>query len=599
MKKKVIIIKHQTFREITNEEVLKTLKIDEIDTNIYFVDVKYKLIPMDEIDGLDNGEAKSYQKQMYETIIKPLIEQNSGARICYFGATTIPLAVHLGYCFGGWHKIEIFVLNRETNSWEWIQPEDESLETNHKFPSDVIEVNTEVLYKVEASYPMQQEEIKESIGANFQTVALSLLVFDKDAFKSPKQLEKFGYAFSQGLDAIATHIPNADKIHLLVTAPVGVAFYLGTRFNPNITKPVVLYQYNTNKDIKYEEIFVLQEDGSRISQIGEEDEKYIMQIRSRLKKELEEKVSPYANNKKEDVEKAEAETISWVDLILPKGDYESLRSSYWKYLANVAETILTNTTLLADTKEADERDGFYIEDNGDWQISDRSIFNIVQRIGKDEGKVIRALRMFMFHEAFHIHQNLTNRTARAIGRFPRILEEADYAADVWTFLHEYSFSKMYYSKETEDHKSFFKGLFQLAMETMWSFVELAPNNNEIQIRAVNRFLTWYWVYNLVDDRKCQSIQNIVIRLAIKPIIEIKGLDIKAQAQRTIYKLNNPRLDELEIGYCSPDMKIYRVSNAAGLNIGNLVSGFKERNSRAVHDEMKTFYHIIGPHLTSF
>ena len=263
------------------------------------------------------------------------------------------------------------------------------------------------------------------------------------------------------------------------------------------------------------------------------------------------------------------------------------------------ETILTHSTLSAVTDEADKRDGFYIEDNGSWQLTDRFIYNISARMDNDEEKTIQALRMFMLHEAFHIPQGLTNRTANAIGRFPRILEEADFIADVWTFFHEYAFSKMYYRSATENPKTFFKTIIQLAIETMWSFVELSPNNNEIQVRSVNRFLIWYWAFNMIDDPKCQTIEDIVNRLAIKPILEIKGLDIKALAQRVIYKLNNPRLTELEIGYCAPNGKIYRMASAAGLDMGRLVEGFRERSSQMVHDEVKTFYHIIGSQLPDY
>jgi hypothetical protein len=364
-----------------------------------------------------------------------------------------------------------------------------------------------------------------------------------------------------------------------------------------MTKPVVLYQFNANKTPQYEEIFILQEDGVIVDPINEEDQQFISSIKIKLKEELD-RLKAFAQSKQEEADRHNSKLV-WIDFILPQGAYPSLHEGYWKYQPTIADTILTHSTLADETGEADKRDGFYINDNGEWQLSDRFIFNIAKRIGKDEGNILRALRMFMLHEAFHIPQGLTNRTANSIGRFPRILEEADFIADVWTFVHEYAFSKMYYSGETKHEKDFFKGLFRLAIETMWSFVELAPNNNEIQVRSVNRFLIWYWAYNLVDDRKCQTIADIVNRLAVKPILEIKGLDIKALTQRIIYKLNNPRLSELEIGYAASDMKIYRYSSAAGLNLGELVEGFRERKSEKVFDQIKTLYHIIGPQLPAF
>lgn len=599
-KQKKLIIKHQTFREVTNAEVWETLGIKEADADVDFIDIKYAVVPMQEIENLDSIQAKSYQRQKYESEIKPLLEKFPETELYYFGATTVPLAVHLGYCIGSWQRVIVYNINRETNRFEWLDSENiEPLPTMNSFPIQKIGAATEVLYTVEISYPMQTEDLQEAIGGHFQTVSLSLVNKDKSAIKSPAQQDKLGYEFSEGLDAIATNIPNADKIHLIVAGPVGLCFLLGTKFNPNITKPVSLYQYNTNNSRKYEEIFIMQETAVPEQPITEEDQAFIKQIRERFKKELSEKISVWAKGKKDEVDKYGKQNGSWVELILQQGNYEPLKHGYWKHLPDISKTILINTSLSDETAEADKRDGFYLDDSGVWEISDRFIFNLQNRIGKEEEKVIRALRMFTFHEAFHVNQNLTNHTAEGIGRFPRMLEEADYVADVWTFLHEYAFSIQYYNQETRESKEFFKILFSLAIETMWSFAQLATDETEMQIRAVNRFLIWYWAFNLIDDFKCKTVEDIVNRLAIKPILEIKGLEIKARGPRTVFKLANYHLADLEIGYNSPDQKIYRHSNAAGLNIGKLVDAFRERNSKAVEEQVKTFYHILVSNLNCF
>ena len=51
-------------------------------------------------------------------------------------------------------------------------------------------------------------------------------------------------------------------------------------------------------------------------------------------------------------------------------------------------------------------------------------------LDRDKSKILRVLRMFVFHEALHVHQGPTNYTVLNIGRFSRVLEEADYIADV-------------------------------------------------------------------------------------------------------------------------------------------------------------------------
>ena len=49
-------------------------------------------------------------------------------------------------------------------------------------------------------------------------------------------------------------------------------------------------------------------------------------------------------------------------------------------------------------------------------------------------------------------------------------------------IHEYSFSKMYYSREVKDEKELFKNMIDVAIKTMWAFDDLEYNNEEMQIR---------------------------------------------------------------------------------------------------------------------
>lgn len=594
MNKGYVVIKHQLFREISDEEVIEILgkKVDRND--IHFVDIKFKIIDMEEIGELANLEAKAYQRQKYESEIRPLIEKYPDYKIAYFGSVSIPLALHLGYCVGSWKSVEVYNIDRDTNKWVANDADLTELPEKHKFPKDTIEISTDVFYKVEASYAVQDQEVKESIGSNYQTIALSLQEFDKNAFEGFDHVVKFGARFSEGLDALANYIPLTEKIHLIVTAPVGVTFYLGTRINPNVTKPIVTYQYRTNQSIPYEEIFVLQEEETALKPIGEDDQKYINDIRAKLKKELEEKIAVFA---KEKAEQGNPNGTQWIDLIMPTGgNYNNLKVGYWKNLADISKTPLINAVLSDDTSEADKREGFYLADNGAWQITDRFIFNVSQRLNRDETKVLRALRMFILHEGFHVTQQLTNHTAPSIGRFPRVLEEADYIADVWAFFHEYAISKRYYSKEAENIKEFFKNIFLLATETMWSFVELSNDFNEMQVRGLNRFLIWYWAFNLVDDSRCSTINDIVDRLSQKPILEFKGLQIKAINQRVIYRFNSFKANELEIGYFDPSTIVKRHGNAGGVDLVSLVDGFRKRNGTTIMEQMKALYHNIGPSL---
>jgi hypothetical protein len=223
----IIVIKQSLLKDITDQEILKALSVDENEVKVEVAELKYKIIGMEDIDALDNAEAMSFQKNWVDKTLKPLLEKYPGAKICYFGATTIPLAVHLGYSIGGWQDITVFNWDRVRGMWNYENVDEEvALPSNAKFIQDTIEVSTEVLYKVECSFPMQQEAIKESLGSSVQTISLALSEPNIQAFKSFKQVQEFGQLFLQGLNNIASKIPNTEKIHLIITAPVGVCFEL-------------------------------------------------------------------------------------------------------------------------------------------------------------------------------------------------------------------------------------------------------------------------------------------------------------------------------------------------------------------------------------
>lgn len=585
-----VIIKHQVFAEISDDEVLKFLPTADGVPKYEIFDIKREIVSMENIHKFDSQEFKIYQKNLVEKTIRPYLNDHPTYKVLYFGTATIPLSLHLGFCFGSWKEVDVFLFQREMMTWAWPSENDSEISIESNFVNDEFTAPIDVIFKVEATYPVQDSELTESVDASTKIIGLKVNEPGKDIFRTQKQLKDFAYQFELGLDNIASKLPNADKIHIFPTVPVGLAFLMGTKINPNITKPIVTYQFNTNQTPKYEKILVIQESVSPEANITEEDYKFISKIRSELKNELKNGIGAFVKSKQEEKVKYDTE-FSWIRFILRNGSYSEIETGHWKNLPDVAETILSNSTLSDETKEAS--DGFYISENDEWQINDRFIFNIKNRLKNDEGKVMRALRLFIFHEAMHIKQSLTNYTAGNIGRFPRVLEEADYMADVWAMLHEYSYSKMYHAEDLTKDKEFFKEIIEIATMTMWAFDDLDANTEEMQIRRVNRYLIWYWNYLQIEARECQTIDDVVKILAVKPIIEIRGLDIRAQAQRTIFKLTNFKVQDLELGYLNNlTGKIDRTSNSAGMQIDEIVRGFRERNSDKILKQLKAWYHQI-------
>jgi len=583
-----VIIKHQVFGEITDAEVIEQLP-KSATTPIYKIfDIKREIIPMENVHQLDSVEYRIYQKNIIDNEIKPFIEQHPDYKIMYFGTATIPLALHLGYCFGSWKDVGVYLLHREKVTWDWSNDDEKKqLPVVTDFVGEEFTGPIDVIYKVETTYNILEDELKTVVENPNKIISLRVELIGKDIFRNQVQLGAFAHQFALGLDSIANYLPGTDKIHLFPTVPVGLAFLMGTKINPLITKPIVTYQFNTNRTPKHEKILILQEMVQPEANITVEDQKFIDEIKN-INSELENKIAAFVKNKIDDKKKYTT-SLSWIKTVLPDGSYTEIERGFWKPLPAISETILNSSTLSKDTNLA--TDGFFITENNEWQISDRFIFNIINRLDRDKAKILRALRLFIFHEALHIHQVLTNYTAFNIGRFPRVLEEADYIADVWAMIHEYSYSKMHYS-EANNEKEFFKEMIDVASKTMWAFDDLDPNTEEMQIRRVNRYLIWFWNYLQIEDRNCQNLEQIISFLANKPLLEIRGLDIRAQSQRTIFRLTGFKTEELEIGYLDASGKIRRTSNAAGFRLDEVVRGFRERNEEKILSQLKSWYHQL-------
>lgn len=584
-----IIIKHQVFGEISDEEVLKYLDASSGTPKYKIFDIKREIIAMDQIHDFDTQAFRIYQQEMLEKEIKPFIDSHPDYKVLYFGTASIPLALHFGYCFGSWKQVEVYLLRRETMTWDWFNDSNEKLPATSKFVSESFASPIDVIYEVEATYEINEEELKEVVTTPIKTIKLSLDTIGKDVFRSQEQLQAFAYQFSLGLDAVASNLPSADKIHLFATVPVGLAFLMGTKINPLVTKPIVAYQYNLSRIPRHEPVLILQEVVVKEMNITEEDQQFIRSVKTELKLILENQVAGFATSKYEEAQK-HGRPVSWIEDALPEGQYPDMKASYWKHIPPMSDTILHNATLSDETDKADE--GFYITESDQWQISDHFIFNIMNRLDRDKKKIMRALRMFIFHETLHVQQGLTNYTATGIGRFPRVLEEADYIADVWAMIYEYAFSRVNYRVETADAKAFFMEMIDIASKTMWAFDDLDPNTNEMQVRRVNRYLIWYWNKLQIEDRLCKNLQDIIEVLAVKPLVEIRGLDIRAEAQRTLYRLNGFKQDQLELGYLDKLARIERNANAGGLQIAEIVKGFRERDGERILHQLKSFHHQV-------
>src|ERR1700722_19746427 len=180
-----IILKHQIFGEITDQEVLEVLpKSDEIPVYKIF-DIKREIISMEQVHQLDNLEFRIYQKNLIENEIKPYINEHPEHKVLYFGKATMPLAMHLGYCFGSWKEVDVYLFQRESMIWKWSDDtEATSLPVASHFIEEKFNAPIDVIYKVESTYLTQDGEMEEVIDGASKIIGLSLETPGKDVFRN-------------------------------------------------------------------------------------------------------------------------------------------------------------------------------------------------------------------------------------------------------------------------------------------------------------------------------------------------------------------------------------------------------------------------------
>jgi len=603
-KKGFIVIQHSVLTEISDQECEEVIyqSFGNESTRLYFEHLKIRPVPdyishknMDEINW---REAAAIQEDLVENKLKPLLTKFPNYEVVYFGVSPIPLAVHLGYLMEDWRRVNIFLRHhKEVENQRWYQNldiENESIPSLviNGIPNDTYDIDDDVVVKVQVSYAINDAEIKKSITSDVaKTVNINLEKLQLD-LSSVQQCHEITDRFEDALKAIVDNLPNIDTIHLIATIPVGLAFLLGRKIRSNINRPVQTYQYNKNADLPYNPVLAINQSYVEFSPLTDKEIKKAKSIRRLFQKNSWQNLQSLIRNHKEQALRNPDD--NWLDLILgnsiSKGD---MGTSYWGNLQQLHKTALTEKQF--NLKE--NIDGYeYSDVDESWGIGNRMIHDLNQRL-PDTKDVERALRVVLIHEGLHYYQhNLSHITVEGIGRFPKIVEDADYQADIYAILYEYAYTKIYAPTDLDDNNlgRFFAKTLDIALAALWSFNDPGTTMKVIQVRRLNRFLIWYWQCVALSDSRVKTIKDVIKILAIKPVIEIKGLSLKAEGERVECHLERYVESNLEIGIFINN-KIIRSGNTGYLMIPDLVKGFRDRNHQIIKSLLEGFYRGVMNH----
>jgi hypothetical protein len=588
----LIIIAHSGLdKKITEQECLNALTETSTEER-FFIDFEISNAKLSELYGLPFEQLALEQQRKFKREIEPLLRQHPNAIVAYFGLAPIPLAFQLGVLMNNFSKYLVFQFHHEKKVWyQEITPvegtEFEVLPV--ELPQKPEKGKGDVFIRVSASYRIEPQHTLEVLANPTNEFDVSLKMPHVDALANQDQIQAVVRTFQSVINAYSNFLPDRDKIHLFISATTGLSFILGTKINPNVCPFVQTYQFSKDESPKYKEAILITKKSDKILAFTDEEKQLAAEIRGLWNRELQEKVKPFIKNSVNTFPTWFAHIIQNDTALL------GCLTGNWSKLPDVGRTSLMNDTI--DLETTNVNNGFAYESaESKWQIDDGMFVSLNKRLSaSNDTDILKAGRLFLFHEGLHYSQdghNLTEEIANGIGRFPKVIEEADYQADAWALLYEYKYSSMFNAPTVETNlKKYFLDSIDTAVETMWSFADVGGELTEIQIRSMSRFINWYWQWVRIERLSGNgSLKEIIEILFDKPVIEFAGADVfTLDGQRVFYKLNTNQKRNYELAIFHKN----RVSRFSPVGISKVVEGFRELNGEKVKEGLRSFLSSLG------
>jgi len=201
--------------------------------------------------------AEKYQQEAILDILKK--SRDLLPKFAVFSLAPIPLAIHLGYLFSDRVEVSPFQYDRERNSWVWDQSrkDDDAQFKVEGLPKDSLDNEVEVIIRVSLSTRIPPRDTM--LVAGDCPVQVDLRVENPDVMwlSNPEQLKELQKLFRGTLKELNQVAPQCRRIHLFYAGPTGGAIVLGQAANPRMNPEIALYEYNRQKNPKYEHVLIL------------------------------------------------------------------------------------------------------------------------------------------------------------------------------------------------------------------------------------------------------------------------------------------------------------------------------------------------------
>lgn len=527
------------------------------------------------------------QEVLFRERLVPEMEKHPDHTVVYFGSAPVPLAIHLGALLSTWRRVTLIPHHHVRRSWGWFphEPGHEPEVVCAGMPDYKDRSPGEAIIRVSTSHPVDTLLTRRVVSSPLLEIDIGLKTPREDAFAALTEMQDVLTEFRRALDLIGDHFTGISRIHLFASVQPGIAMMLGAQISSTMHLPVQTYQYTRQSDPPHRPaVQVNTKLPPEHPPLTEEQKSIAAEDRRNLARDLE-RIKGFAHR-----ENADGKT-KWLSNVLPSKDQRDYFGGTWHHLPALCRISLAATSV--DTELRDVPDSFRLH-NERWQIDDRWLANLARRV-PDRNQRQRSLRMLLLHEGVHRGpQGVTRSTSEGVGRFPKVLEEVDYQADVWAMLYERALSELESPGIVNPPQRFFMDAIRTATETMWAFDMDGAPLQEIQVRRLNRYLIWYWQYLLLErgtgSPNEMTLAEATSILAERPHLELGGPRISTHDERVFFSLdpNQMRMPELAIYHRG---KFHRDGARDDFSFSELLSAFAERDTDRILDVLRAAVHM--------
>jgi hypothetical protein len=575
----IILVAHEVLSNISHTDIVAALPdaFQNLPREVVFLrEVRTNLR---DIAALNWEFARRRQAEEIRERLLPLLSSKDGWRIQYYGTAPIPLAMYFGFMVGGFSPIDIYQQRHDTGSWRWPSDHHSPRATfaDTVLPEERVTAPGDLIIRLSISHTIDPSDTGGILPLSVGEVDVALKEPHEDALQSREDLEELKYQFDRVIDWAHRFRPNA-QLHVFAAITVGAAFRLGMAVNPTIHSPVHLYQYVKSASPRYKHAMVLQKAGTldaapTLTEAQEAAElRQLMQIELQL---MQEACGLLATEHREGSQ-------PWLKCALPEVAEDPFHGAIGR-LPSILDTAIRKSKI---DLTATRVDGGFIYDAGQrlWRFDDRLLVSLIKQFPDLERRK-QAGRLLLLHEGVHLQAHrLTGATSQQIRRFPKIVEELDYQADVWAYVHDYALQAAR-AKAVPSVREYFINVVDVGIETFWAF-DADADVSQIEIRRINRYLIWYW--QLLSLERCSDLPDILRALADRPVIEIAGPQVETFDDRVFYSLEPARLRAPEIALLFEN-GLGRYGDSMGSRVSDVLRGFRERNPVMIRDSLKSIF----------